>query len=95
MNEPIVIVGAGLSGLRAASLLYSQGINCNVLEARGRIGGRILSEMALDRPDLGKFDLGPTWFWPQHEPLSLILLMNLVYRHSNSIPMEHYFWSNL
>lgn len=37
MNEPIVIVGAGLSGLRAASLLYSQGINCNVLEARGRI----------------------------------------------------------
>lgn len=69
MNEPIVIVGAGLSGLRAASLLYSQGINCNVLEARGRIGGRILSEMALDRPDLGKFDLGPTWFWPQHEPI--------------------------
>lgn len=20
-----------------------------------------------NRPDLGKFDLGPTWFWPQYE----------------------------
>src|SRR5690625_3482647 len=69
MNEPIIIVGAGLSGLRAASMLISQGIACRVLEARGRIGGRVLSKTAVDRPDLGKFDLGPTWFWPQHEPV--------------------------
>jgi monoamine oxidase len=68
MNNPIIIVGAGLSGLRAASLLISQGIECRVLEARGRIGGRVLSETVVDKPDLGTFDLGPTWFWPQHEP---------------------------
>ncbi|MRH41486.1 NAD(P)-binding protein [Aquibacillus halophilus] len=67
MNDPIIIVGAGLSGLRAASLLSSQGIECRVLEARGRIGGRVLSRSAVDSPDLGKYDLGPTWFWPQHE----------------------------
>lgn len=67
MNVPIIIVGAGLSGLHAASMLISQGIECNVLEARGRIGGRVLSRAAEGRPDLGKFDLGPTWFWPQHE----------------------------
>ncbi len=68
MNDPIIIVGAGLSGLRAASLLISQGINCRVLEARGRIGGRVLSETVVDMPKLGTFDLGPTWFWPQYEP---------------------------
>lgn len=35
MKNPIVIVGAGLSGLRAASLLTAQGIKCMVLEALG------------------------------------------------------------
>ncbi|MDQ6597687.1 flavin monoamine oxidase family protein [Bacillus salipaludis] len=67
MNNPVIIVGAGLSGLRAASLLTEQGIKCRVLEARDRIGGRILSSSVPDSPDLGRFDLGPTWFWPQYE----------------------------
>ncbi|MFP3126323.1 FAD-dependent oxidoreductase [Ectobacillus funiculus] len=67
MNNPVVIVGAGLSGLRAASLLTAQGIKCRVLEARDRIGGRVLSTADPNKPDLGKFDLGPTWFWPQYE----------------------------
>lgn len=76
-NNPIVIVGGGLSGLHAASMLISQGIECRVLEARGRIGGRILSQEVMDRPDLGKFDLGPTWFWPQHEPVISSLVREL------------------
>ncbi|MBA2174922.1 FAD-dependent oxidoreductase [Halobacillus locisalis] len=67
MNKPVVIVGAGLSGLHAASLLAAQGIDCKVLEARDRLGGRVLSTSVPNRPDLGKFDLGPTWFWPQYE----------------------------
>ncbi|MGG0856135.1 FAD-dependent oxidoreductase [Metabacillus fastidiosus] len=67
MKNPVVIVGAGLSGLRAASLLTAHGIKCRILEARDRIGGRVLSTSAPNRPDLGKFDLGPTWFWPQYE----------------------------
>ncbi|WP_264740050.1 flavin monoamine oxidase family protein [Cytobacillus firmus] len=67
MNNPVVIVGAGLSGLRAASLLAAEGVKCKVLEARDRIGGRVLSTSDPNRPDLGKFDLGPTWFWPQYE----------------------------
>jgi len=77
MNEPIIIVGAGLSGLHAASLLISQGIECCVLEARGRIGGRVLSREAVNKPGLGKFDLGPTWFWPQHEPVISSLVEDL------------------
>ncbi|WP_147803867.1 flavin monoamine oxidase family protein [Alkalicoccus halolimnae] len=67
MNKPVVIVGAGLSGLRAASLLMEQGIPFRILEARDRIGGRVLSTPVPDRPDLGRFDLGPTWFWAQYE----------------------------
>ncbi|MDP5276496.1 flavin monoamine oxidase family protein [Chengkuizengella axinellae] len=77
MNDPIVIVGAGLSGLRAATLLISQGYDCKVLEARARIGGRVLSNESLNRPDLGKFDLGPTWFWPKHEPVISRLVKEL------------------
>jgi monoamine oxidase len=79
MDKPVVIVGAGISGLRAASLLTAQGIPCMVLEARNRIGGRVLSTSDLNRPDLGSFDLGPTWFWPQHESTitNLVKDMNL------------------
>lgn len=64
-NNPVIIVGAGLSGLRAASLLAAEGINCKVFECRDRIGGRVLSSYDVNNPDLGKFDLGPTWFWPE------------------------------
>lgn len=79
MNKPVVIVGAGLSGLRAASLLTAQGIECKILEARGRIGGRVLSKSVLNKPGLGIFDLGPTWYWPQYENTitSLVKELNL------------------
>ncbi|MFC5592041.1 flavin monoamine oxidase family protein [Sporosarcina soli] len=77
MKKTIVIVGAGLSGLRAASLLTAQGITCKVLEARDRIGGRVLSTSVPNRPDLGKFDLGPSWFWPQYESTITNLVKDL------------------
>lgn len=67
MENPVVIVGAGLSGLRAASLLVAEGIKCKVFEGRDRIGGRVLTTSDSNRPGLDKFDLGPTWFWPQYE----------------------------
>jgi monoamine oxidase len=77
MNHPVIIVGAGLSGLRAATLLTEKGIKCRVLESRDRIGGRVLSTSVPDRPDLGRFDLGPTWFWPQYESLIAELVKKL------------------
>lgn len=66
MNEAsVVIVGAGLSGLYAAYLLAKQGIHDYViLEARPRLGGRLLSEAAGE----ARFDLGATWYWPDIQP---------------------------
>ena len=66
----IAIVGAGLAGLYAAYLLEQQGITDYVLlEARERVGGRIVSLMPDDNETLREsgaeaFDLGPSWFWP-------------------------------
>ena len=40
----VVIVGAGASGLQCASILKQRGIECIILEARDRIGGRIHSQ---------------------------------------------------
>lgn len=77
MNGPVVIIGAGITGLRAGALLISKGIECKILEARGRIGGRVLSLSDKIRPELGRFDLGPTWFWPDHEPVIAELVKDL------------------
>jgi monoamine oxidase len=72
MRTPrIAIVGGGLSGLYAAYLLQQQGIGDYVLfEARETTGGRILSTSGQETAangsvnGLDRFDLGPTWFWP-------------------------------
>ena len=56
-----VVVGAGLSGLVAASTLAKRGAQVRVLEARDRVGGRTLSEpFGRDTIDLGGQFVGPT-----------------------------------
>lgn len=57
----VIVIGAGLSGLTAAYELEQAGLKVAILEARERIGGRILTVSADD--GRGAFDLGPTWFW--------------------------------
>lgn len=56
----VVIVGAGMAGLTAATMLTAAGSRVAVLEARDRVGGRLLSSAA----GSGAVDLGATWFWP-------------------------------
>ncbi|MFT3720430.1 flavin monoamine oxidase family protein [Pseudorhodoferax sp.] len=66
----IAIVGGGLAGLCAAHWLARRGIHDHVvLEARDAWGGRIASTPpAAGGSPLDRFDLGPTWFWPAHQP---------------------------
>jgi len=53
----VLVVGAGVAGLTAANALTHAGVECVVLEARDRIGGR------LHTVDVGgsPVDLGGSW----------------------------------
>lgn len=71
----IAIVGGGLAGLAAARLLQQQGVQDVVLfEAREAPGGRIQSigtdgqAVRAATPPGSRFDVGPTWFWPELQP---------------------------
>ena len=59
-----IIIGGGLSGIYAAFLLAAKQKSLVLLEARSRVGGRILS------PEHHGFyaDLGPSWYWPMINP---------------------------
>ncbi len=63
-----VIIGGGLGGLRAAKFLADAGRSFVLLEARSRLGGRILSLPAGPGGGASRFDLGPAWFWPGIQP---------------------------
>lgn len=60
----LIVIGAGLSGLALARAAAGRGAEVVVLEARARIGGRVLSH----RTEAGAYDLGPAWVWPSLQP---------------------------
>ncbi len=61
-REDVVVVGAGLSGLIAAREIVRAGHSVAVIEARGRVGGRMLSRPIAggEVVDLGAEFIGPT-----------------------------------
>lgn len=67
----VTIIGGGLAGLYAATLLEQRGVTDYVLlEARTEVGGRILAAPASRGSPQGfdRVDLGPTWYWPDFQP---------------------------
>ncbi|KXF81900.1 flavin monoamine oxidase family protein [Enterovibrio coralii] len=71
-----IIVGGGLSGLYAAYLLEQQQHDYLVLEARERLGGRIVSSSLKDNSN-ASVDMGPSWFWPNVNPRVSALIETL------------------
>ncbi|KAH8645546.1 amine oxidase [Tricladium varicosporioides] len=53
----VCVVGAGISGLRCATLLIDAGYEVTIIEARDRIGGRIWQSNEFGYP----LDMGPNW----------------------------------
>ena len=55
-----VVVGGGMAGLSAANLLVEAGLRVRVLEARNRLGGRLL-RVQRPGPGSGMLELGAQW----------------------------------
>lgn len=75
----VIIIGAGLSGLYAASLLQQQGLSYRLFEASERSGGRLLSSPATD--SVPGIDLGAAWFWPHQGKVHTLL---------NTLGIDHF-----
>jgi monoamine oxidase len=64
----IAIIGGGLSGLTLAHHLQQAGRDFKLFEARQRFGGRILSAAPSPANRNSRYDLGPSWIWPESQP---------------------------
>jgi phytoene desaturase len=58
-NKKVIVIGAGISGLSAASYLAKYGYNVTILEKNNYTGGRI----RLHKEAGFSFDMGPSWYW--------------------------------
>ncbi|WP_330166902.1 flavin monoamine oxidase family protein [Streptomyces sp. HB2AG] len=67
-SHDVIVIGAGAAGLTAATALHEAGQRVLCLEARTRVGGRLLSVPV----DGGALDLGATWFWPGEERVAAL-----------------------
>ena len=74
MDEPerthVAVVGAGMSGLRAAQRLSAHGLDVVVLEARGRVGGRAHD---VTDPTVGTLEVGGQWVGPTQHAVHALL----------------------
>ena len=77
-GKDVIVIGAGISGLVAASTLIQKGANVIILEAKNYIGGRIRTDRSLGTP----FEYGAGWI---HGPSKDNPIRNLADRTNSSL----------
>ncbi len=70
IEEKVIIIGAGLSGLYLAYRLKQSGIKAGLIEGRNRLGGRI---QTTTKDKAAPIELGATWFGAKHYKLNQLL----------------------
>jgi len=65
LSRDVVVIGAGVTGLTAATRLRAAGLSVIVLEARDRVGGRLWTDIV----DGQMFEVGGQWVSPDQSAL--------------------------
>jgi monoamine oxidase len=73
MHTQVLIAGGGLAGMALAHLCHQRGLDYQLVEARQRLGGRILTRNVTANGHTAGFDLGPAWFWPGQPRMAALL----------------------
>ncbi len=81
IDVDVVVGGAGIAGLSAARTLRRLGLDVTVLEARDRVGGRLLSLPCSG----GNLDVGATWFWPDEPRINALVAEMDIATHPQSL----------
>jgi polyamine oxidase len=85
----VIVVGAGISGLRAASVLKRHGVDVVLLEARDdRIGGRMLTSRQPGKPPR---ELGAAWMHEtmRNKLVHLISKLDISYYYDDGAPLYY------
>ncbi|KAM9898186.1 hypothetical protein OXX79_006453 [Metschnikowia pulcherrima] len=86
MHYSVIIIGAGMAGIKTAGDLYKAGEkNTLILEARDRLGGRLKSEKATLNPKVS-YDFGASWF---HDGLQ-----NPLFEKAKTLGNVNYFYDD-
>ncbi|KAM0550251.1 hypothetical protein ACHAPJ_009101 [Fusarium lateritium] len=85
--KKVIVVGAGIAGLRAAAVLRRHDVEVVILEARDRIGGRIC---ASSQPGKSR-DLGAAWMHEtsQNRLVELVPKLDVEYYYDDGAPLYY------
>ncbi|RCK66099.1 Corticosteroid-binding protein [Candida viswanathii] len=87
----VTIIGAGVSGLKAAETLLASGLftadDVVILEAQDRVGGRLKTVPSKSTPGV-QYDLGASWF---HDSLANVVLDDLIKQDLLDIENDVYY----